>query len=99
MRVMEIRDGWGLENLKQGERRDPEAGAGEVIVRMEAASVNFRDFVMAGRGYGRRSGELPLVPVSDGAGTIVATGPGVTRVAVGGCGSVRGRRLDGDQMA
>ena len=83
MRVMEIRDAWGLENLRPGERPDPVPGAGEVVVRIEAASVNYRDYVMAGRGYGRRSGELPLIPVSDGAGTVVATGPGVTRVAVG----------------
>ena len=83
MRVMEIRDEWGLENLKPGRRPDPKPEAGEVIVRIEAASVNYRDFVMAGQGYGRRSGELPLIPVSDGAGTVVATGPGVTRVAVG----------------
>ena len=83
MRVMEIRDAWGLENLRPGERPDPVPGAGEVVARIEAASVNYRDFVMAGRGYGRRSGELPLIPVSDGAGTVVATGPGVTRVAVG----------------
>ena len=83
MRVMEIRDEWGLENLKPGQRPDPTAEAGEVVMRIEAASVNYRDFVMAGRGYGRRSGELPLIPVSDGAGTVVATGPGVTRVAVG----------------
>src|SRR3954468_18425723 len=80
---MEIREGWGHENLKRGERRYPDAGVGEVIVRMEAASVNYRDFVMAGQGYGRRSGELPLVPVSDGAGTVVASGAGVKRVAVG----------------
>ena len=83
MRVMEIRDEWGLENLKPGQRLDPTPEVGEVVVRIEAASVNYRDFVMAGRGYGRRSGELPLVPVSDGAGPVVATGPGVTRVAVG----------------
>jgi NADPH:quinone reductase-like Zn-dependent oxidoreductase len=83
MRVMEIRDEWGLDNLKQGSRADPAPAAGEVVVQIEAASVNYRDLVMADRGYGRRSGELPLVPVSDGAGTVVATGPGVTRVAVG----------------
>src|SRR4051812_38902682 len=83
MRVMEIRDAWGLENLKPGERPEPVPQAGEVLVRIEAASVNYRDLVMAGRGYGRRSGELPLIPVSDGAGTVVAAGPRVTRVAVG----------------
>ena len=83
MRVMEIRDAWGLENLKPGTRPDPDPGPGEVVVRIEAASVNYRDWVMARRGYGRRSGELPLIPLSDGAGTVVATGPGVTRAAIG----------------
>jgi NADPH:quinone reductase-like Zn-dependent oxidoreductase len=83
MRVMEIRDAWGLEHLKPGNRPDPTAGPGEVVIRIDAASVNYRDLVMAGRGYGRRSGELPLIPVSDGAGIVVSTGPGVTRVKVG----------------
>jgi NADPH:quinone reductase-like Zn-dependent oxidoreductase len=83
MRVMEIRDVWGLEHLRPGTRPDPGPAAGQVVVCIEAASVNYRDLVVARRGYGRRSGELPLVPVSDGAGTVVATGLGVTRVSVG----------------
>ena len=52
-------------------------------LRMRAASLNYRDFVMAQRGYGRRSGTLPLVPLSDGAGEVVALGPGVSRVSLG----------------
>lgn len=83
MRVMEIKDAWGLEHLRPGTRPEPVPGAGEVVIRIEAASVNYRDFVVARRGYGRRTGELPLVPVSDGAGRVVATGAGVTRVGVG----------------
>ncbi len=83
MRVMEIAGAWGLEHLGPATRPDPVPGPGQVVVRIEAASVNYRDRVVAGRGYGRRTGELPLVPVSDGAGTVVATGPGVTRAAVG----------------
>jgi NADPH:quinone reductase-like Zn-dependent oxidoreductase len=38
---------------------------------------------MASGGYGRRGGKLPLVPCSDGAGRVVAVGPGVSRVAIG----------------
>lgn len=83
MRVVEIRDAWGLESLGPGTRPEPVPGPGQVVVRIEAASLNYRDLVVARRGYGRRSGELPLVPVSDGAGTVVATGPGVTRARVG----------------
>lgn len=83
MRVMEIKDAWGLEHLRPGTRPEPIPGAGEVVVQIEAASVNYRDLVVARRGYGRRTGDLPLVPVSDGAGRVVATGAGVTRVGVG----------------
>lgn len=83
MKVMEIRDEWGLDHIKPGTRPDPRPLAGQVVVRMEAASVNYRDLVMARRGYGRRSGTLPLVPLSDGAGRVVAVGENVTRVALG----------------
>jgi NADPH:quinone reductase-like Zn-dependent oxidoreductase len=83
MKVMEMRDEWGLEHIKPGTRPDPEPGPGEVVVKMAAASLNYRDFVMTRRGYGSHSGQLPLIPVSDGAGTVVKTGPGVTRVKEG----------------
>lgn len=83
MKVMQIQDEWSADNIKPAERPEPEPGPGEVKLEMKAASLNYRDFVMTGRGYGRRSGELPLVPVSDGAGEVVAVGEGVSRVAVG----------------
>ena len=83
MKVLEIRDSWGLDHLVAGSRPEPEPGPAEALVAMRAASLNYRDHVMLGRGYGARSGELPLVPVSDGAGEVVAVGPEVTRVAVG----------------
>ena len=83
MKVLEIRDAWGLDHLVAGDRPEPEPGPAEVLVAMRAASLNYRDHVMLGRGYGARSGELPLVPVSDGAGEVVAVGAEVTRVAVG----------------
>lgn len=84
MKVFEMRGGWGLEHLAAAERPEPAApGPGQALVAMRAASLNYRDHVMLRRGYGRRSGELPLVPVSDGAGEVVAVGAGVTRVAPG----------------
>lgn len=83
MKVIELRGDWGLDHLVRGERPKPEPGPGQVLIAMKAASLNFRDTVMVERGYGRRSGELPLVPLSDGAGEIVATGDGVSRVKVG----------------
>jgi NADPH:quinone reductase-like Zn-dependent oxidoreductase len=83
MRVMELRDGWGLEHIREGTRLDPVPGAGEVLVRMAAASVNYRDAVVLRRGYGRLSGELPLIILSDGAGYVAELGPGVRRFAQG----------------
>ncbi|HLJ63586.1 MAG TPA: alcohol dehydrogenase catalytic domain-containing protein, partial [Stellaceae bacterium] len=83
MKVVELRDQWGLEHIKLGTRPDPEPGPGEVKLRMNAASVNYRDYVMAGRGYGRLSGELPIIMLSDGAGMVSELGAGVAGVAVG----------------
>lgn len=83
MQVMEMRDDWGLEHIKLGARPDREPGPGEVLIKMAAASVNFRDFVMMRRGYGSHSGTLPLIPLSDGAGTVVKIGADVSRVRVG----------------
>ncbi len=83
MKVIEIRDAWGLENMRPGTRPDPSTGEFDVVVEMQAASVNFRDLVMVRGGYGRKGGQLPMIPVSDGAGKVVAAGPGVTRVKVG----------------
>jgi NADPH:quinone reductase-like Zn-dependent oxidoreductase len=83
MRVIELRDGWSLENVSEGTRPDPKPGPGQVLVKIEAASLNYRDFVLVRRGYGRHSGKLPLIVLSDGAGHVVDTGPGVTRVQKG----------------
>lgn len=60
---------------------DPQPGAGEVLVRVKACSLNYRDLVMI-----RNERKLPvsgLVPLSDGAGEIVALGAGVRDRQVG----------------
>ena len=97
MRVMELRDDWGFEHIVAGERADPSPGPGQVLLRMKAASLNYRDYLMVQRGYGRRSGELPLIPISDGVGEVVAVGDGVSRVAVGDrvCPSFSQTRISG----
>jgi NADPH:quinone reductase-like Zn-dependent oxidoreductase len=76
--------GWGIEHIALGERAEPAApGPGEVLLEMRAATVNFRDFVFARGGYGRESGALPIIVLSDGAGIVIAVGSGVTRAGVG----------------
>ncbi|MGF1640244.1 MAG: NAD(P)-dependent alcohol dehydrogenase [Rhodospirillales bacterium] len=82
MEVWELKDAFGPDHLRRGERPDPEPGPGQVLLRMRAASLNYRDTLMIRGGYGPRIG-LPLIPVSDGVGEVVAVGDGVRRVAVG----------------
>lgn len=83
MRVFQIQDDWGMDHLQVATRPDPRPGTGEVLLRMRAASLNYRDLLVPGRGYGSFTGNLPLIPVSDGVGEVVEVGTGVTRVKVG----------------
>lgn len=72
-----------MDHLKLSQRPEPKAGPGQVLVRMKASSLNYRDLVVPERGYGSYTGNLPLIPVSDGVGVVCEVGAGVTRVAVG----------------
>lgn len=83
MRVFHIDGDWGFDNLTLGERPQPDPGPGDVLIRMRMASLNARDLIVPDRGYGRATGTLPLIPISDGVGEVVAIGDGVNRVAVG----------------
>jgi NADPH:quinone reductase-like Zn-dependent oxidoreductase len=82
MRVYEIQAGFGIENLKQVERPDPSPGPGEVLIRVRAVSLNYRDLLMVEGAYNPKQ-PLPLIPCSDGAGEVVAVGKRVSRLAVG----------------
>jgi NADPH:quinone reductase-like Zn-dependent oxidoreductase len=83
MRVFQIQDDWGLDHLQLATRPDPTPGPGQVLLKMKAASLNYRDLVVPNRGYGSFTGELPLIPISDGVGEVVEVGVGVTRVKAG----------------
>jgi NADPH:quinone reductase-like Zn-dependent oxidoreductase len=82
MKAYQIQDDFGLDNFKQVERPDPTPGPGQVLVRMKAASPNFRDILMIEGQYNPRQ-PLPLIPLSDGAGEVAEVGEGVERVEVG----------------
>ena len=81
MKVHEL-PAFGLENLRVAERPDPAPGPGQVLVAVRAASLNYRDLMMVRGHYDPRM-PLPLVPLSDGVGEVVALGEGVERVEVG----------------
>jgi len=83
MRVFQIEGDWGMDNLRLSVRPQPAPGPGQVLLRMKASSLNYRDLVVPDRGYGSHTGTLPLIPVSDGVGEVVAVGTEVRRVAVG----------------
>lgn len=83
MKIFQIQDSWSIDNLTLTERAKPEPGPGQVVLQMKAASLNFRDLLVPRRGYGKRTGTLPLIPISDGVGEIVAIGRGATRAVVG----------------
>jgi NADPH:quinone reductase-like Zn-dependent oxidoreductase len=68
--------------LQRVERPDPEPAPGHVVVRMRAASLNYRDLLVLRGSYGGTAATR-IVPISDGAGEVVAVGRGVTRFVVG----------------
>jgi len=72
-----------LDGLKLVDAPEPVPGPGEVLVRVRACSINYRDqAIPLGVYIGGPVGE-DTVPLSDGAGEIAALGPGVTGLAVG----------------
>jgi NADPH:quinone reductase-like Zn-dependent oxidoreductase len=73
---------FGAEHLELVELPAPQPAAGEVLVRVRARSLNYRDLVLVAGSY--LSGlSFPLVPVSDGAGEVVALGAGASRWRIG----------------
>ncbi len=72
-----------IDNLKLVERPDPTPAAGQVLVRVKATSLNYRDLITIEGKYARSAPKPDLVPLSGGAGEVVAVGAGVTRVKAG----------------
>lgn len=77
MKAYQITGTSGLDSLRQVDLPVPEPQAGEVRLRIRAASLNYRDYmnVMGIKGV---TGPVPRVPCSDGAGEVEALGAGVT---------------------
>lgn len=82
IRVAEITERFGLDNLKLASRPVPEPGPRQVRVRVRAVSLNYRDLLLV-RGIYNPKQPLPAVPCSDAAGEVEAVGDGVRRFAVG----------------
>jgi NADPH:quinone reductase-like Zn-dependent oxidoreductase len=76
MKLFELQ-AFGLDHLKRAERLAPEPGADEVMIRLRAVSLNYRDLLVVQGKYNPRM-TLPRVPLSDGAGEVVSVGAEVT---------------------
>ncbi len=77
MRIIELCDSYGINNLQLGERSQPIPVPGEVLVKIEAVSLNYVDLLVV-KGLLNPNLSLPYIPVCDGAGVVVQVGEGVT---------------------
>jgi NADPH:quinone reductase-like Zn-dependent oxidoreductase len=74
-----IKDSFGFENLSRVDCEIPQPGPGQVLLRMKAASLNYRDLLVTQGRYDPNQ-KPGLVPLSDGVGIVHRVGEGVTRV-------------------
>lgn len=80
MKAIRLHHPASLENLRLGTVEAPPPGPGEIKVRIHAAAINFRDGLVAKGFFPVADG---LIPLSDGAGEVLAVGDGVTGFSVG----------------
>jgi NADPH:quinone reductase-like Zn-dependent oxidoreductase len=81
MKVWQIQS-FGIERLVLDQLPQPHPGRGEVLVKVHAVSLNYRDLLMV-RGHYNPKLPLPRIPCSDGAGEVVEVGDDVKGVKVG----------------
>ena len=75
MRALQLVDKLGVENLRVVELPDPSPGPHEVLVRMRAVSLNYRDLLMVQGLYGRGAASTSdvITPFSDGCGVVAVS--------------------------
>ncbi|MFT5172328.1 MAG: NADPH:quinone reductase-like Zn-dependent oxidoreductase [Gammaproteobacteria bacterium] len=81
MQVVELRARNGIEALVACERPTPQPGPGDILLRIKAVTLNYRDLAIARGSYGTFA--LPIVPTSDACGEVIQVGADVTRFAIG----------------
>jgi NADPH:quinone reductase-like Zn-dependent oxidoreductase len=84
MRAYEIVAGSSsLDGVRRCERPDPKPAPTQILVRVRAASLNFRDLLVARGHYMGGTVKVNTIPLSDGAGEVIALGSAVTRFRIG----------------
>ena len=81
MKAYQIED-FGLDGLKPTERPTPQPGPHQVLIKMQAWSLNYRDLLTVKGLYNPRL-KMPQIPLSDGAGEVVEVGAEVRSVKPG----------------
>jgi NADPH:quinone reductase-like Zn-dependent oxidoreductase len=77
VKAWELQGPAGFDDMKLVEKPLPVPGPGQVLVKLKAATINYRDLLTVKGGYGSRQ-KFPLTPLSDGAGVVESVGPNVT---------------------
>lgn len=72
-----------VDKLRRCERPDPKPGPTQILVRIQAVSINYRDLMIARGHYMAGPSGSNVIPLSDGAGEVIAAGSDVNRFRVG----------------
>src|SRR3982074_3796181 len=82
MKAYRIESFGSVDGVVLGSRDNPQPGTREILLRVHATSLNYRDLMVL-KGGGRGPTKLGVTPLSDGAGEVAAVGDGVSRFAIG----------------
>jgi Alcohol dehydrogenase GroES-like domain len=82
LKAYELQGPGGVDAMMLVEKPVPAPGPGQVLVKLKAVTINYRDLLTVKGGYGSRQ-KFPLVPLSDGAGVVESVGAGVTSFKAG----------------
>src|SRR5262249_20215638 len=82
LKAHELHGRGGVDAMMLVEKPVPAPGPGQVLVKLKAVTINYRDLLTVKGGYGSRQ-KFPLVPLSDGAGVVESVGAGVTSFKAG----------------
>tara|TARA_B100002051_G_scaffold274908_1_gene317224 strand:- start:23 stop:1042 length:1020 start_codon:yes stop_codon:yes gene_type:complete len=83
MKAILITETNSIDNIELADMPTPEPKLDEVLVKIHASSLNYRDLLIAIGGYGSRQKKKDLVPLSDCAGEVVSIGSNVKKFKVG----------------